>query len=137
MTLRNAWTTRFDCCAAAKIARPLYDAPNFALVLPQSRTRKGAAQTTKDLSEHPWAGVNVVLTLLARDEAKNEAMRNACMMTDATFADPRKLDSDESNLERTERKIEHASIAADPSDKGMQAIGWPMECNRTNEPGQD
>ncbi len=49
-------------------------------------------------------------------------MRNACMMTDATFADPRKLDSDESNLERTERKIEHASIAADPSDKGMQAI---------------
>jgi uncharacterized protein (TIGR02302 family) len=55
-----------------KAARPLYGAPNFPLVLPQSRTRKGAGQTTRDLSEHPWAGVDVTLTLVARDEAGNE-----------------------------------------------------------------
>jgi len=52
--------------------RPLYGAPDFALSLPQARTRSGAAQTTKDLSDHPWAGAEVVMTLTARDEAGNE-----------------------------------------------------------------
>jgi uncharacterized protein (TIGR02302 family) len=52
--------------------RPLYGAPDFALALPQARTRSGAAQTTKDLSDHPWAGAEVVMTLTARDEAGNE-----------------------------------------------------------------
>jgi uncharacterized protein (TIGR02302 family) len=52
--------------------RGLYEAPNFPLVLPQSRTRNGIGQTTKDLTEHPWAGADVVMTLNARDEAGNE-----------------------------------------------------------------
>ncbi len=52
--------------------RPLVDAPNFALSLPQARTKSGAAQTAKDLTEHPWAGATVRLTLTARDEAGNE-----------------------------------------------------------------
>ena len=56
----------------AKPPRPLFDAPDFTLVLPQARTRDGAGQTTKDLSEHPWAGVDVAMTLVARDEANNE-----------------------------------------------------------------
>jgi len=52
--------------------RPLVEAPNFALSLPQARTKNGAAQTAKDLTEHPWAGATVRLTLTARDEAGNE-----------------------------------------------------------------
>jgi uncharacterized protein (TIGR02302 family) len=52
--------------------RPLFEAPDFALTLPQARTRSGAAQTTHDLTEHPWAGAEVTMTLLARDEAGNE-----------------------------------------------------------------
>jgi len=52
--------------------RPLYGAPDAQLVLPQSRTRNGVGQTTKDLTEHPWAGADVRMTLLARDEAGNE-----------------------------------------------------------------
>jgi uncharacterized protein (TIGR02302 family) len=52
--------------------RPLVEAPNFALSLPQARTKNGAGQTAKDLTEHPWAGGTVRLTLLARDEAGNE-----------------------------------------------------------------
>ena len=52
--------------------RPLYGAPDFPLALPQARTRNGAGQTTKDLSDHPWAGAEVALTLTARDEAGNE-----------------------------------------------------------------
>ena len=58
--------------APTKPPRPLYGAPDFALVLPQARTRSGVGQTTKDLSEHPWAGADVVMTLTARDEAGNE-----------------------------------------------------------------
>lgn len=52
--------------------RPLVDAPNFPLALPQARTKSGVGQTTKDLTEHPWAGAAVRLTLTARDEAGNE-----------------------------------------------------------------
>ena len=52
--------------------RPLYGAPDFPLSLPQLRTRNGVGQTTKDLSDHPWAGAEVTLTLTARDEAGNE-----------------------------------------------------------------
>ncbi len=47
-------------------------APDFALVLPQARTANGVGQTTKDLTEHPWAGTDVAMTLAARDEAGNE-----------------------------------------------------------------
>lgn len=52
--------------------RPLYEAPEFPLTLPQARTRNGAGQTAKDLTEHPWAGALVRLTLVARDEGGNE-----------------------------------------------------------------
>ncbi len=52
--------------------RPLVEAPNFPLSLPQARTRNGTGQTAKDLTEHPWAGAVVRLTLVARDEAGNE-----------------------------------------------------------------
>ena len=58
--------------AGAKPARPLYSAPDFTLVLPQARTKNGAGQTIKDLTEHPFAGVDVLMTLVARDEASNE-----------------------------------------------------------------
>jgi len=52
--------------------RPLYAAPEVQLVLPQPRTRSGIGQTIKDLSEHPWSGADVLITLVARDEAGNE-----------------------------------------------------------------
>jgi uncharacterized protein (TIGR02302 family) len=52
--------------------RPLYDPPQFSLVLPNARTRNGVGQTVKDLSEDPYAGADVTLTLTAKDEAGNE-----------------------------------------------------------------
>src|SRR6185295_3187886 len=61
--------------------RPLYGAPDFPLVMPQPRTRNGAGQTTKDLSDHPWAGAEVMLTLTARDEAGNEGSSEATEFT--------------------------------------------------------
>ncbi|MBX9646065.1 MAG: TIGR02302 family protein [Xanthobacteraceae bacterium] len=52
--------------------RPLFEAPSFPLVLPNARTRNGVGQSVKDLSEDPYAGADVTLTLTAKDEAGNE-----------------------------------------------------------------
>jgi uncharacterized protein (TIGR02302 family) len=53
--------------------RPLFEPPQFPLVLPNARTRNGVGQTVKDLSEDPYAGAEVTLTLTAKDEAGNTA----------------------------------------------------------------
>jgi uncharacterized protein (TIGR02302 family) len=51
--------------------RPLFEPPQFPLVLPNARTRNGVGQTVKDLTEDPYAGAEVTLTLTAKDEAGN------------------------------------------------------------------
>ena len=61
-----------DAPKGATEPRPLFDAPQFSLVLPNARTRNGVGQTVKDLSEDPYAGADVTLTLTAKDEAGNE-----------------------------------------------------------------
>ena len=63
---------KFALRAADASAQPLFDAPDFPLGLPNARTRNGIGQTVKDLSEHPYAGADVTLTLTAKDEAGNE-----------------------------------------------------------------
>jgi uncharacterized protein (TIGR02302 family) len=57
---------------AGAAPRPLFEAPQFPLVLPNARTRNGVGQTVKDLSDDPYAGADVTLTLTAKDEAGNE-----------------------------------------------------------------
>jgi uncharacterized protein (TIGR02302 family) len=66
------FTARPGDAAKGAAARPLFDPPKFALVLPNARTRNGVGQTVKDLSEDPYAGADVTLTLAAKDEAGNE-----------------------------------------------------------------
>ena len=61
-----------DAPKAATAPRPLFDPPQFPLVLPNARTRNGVGQTVKDLSEDPYAGADVTLSLTAKDEAGNE-----------------------------------------------------------------
>ena len=61
-----------DAPKAAAEPRPLFEAPRFSLVLPNARTRNGVGQTVKDLSEDPYAGADVALTMTAKDEAGNE-----------------------------------------------------------------
>lgn len=56
----------------ADAPRPLFEPPQFKLVLPNARTRAGVGQTVKDISEDPYAGAEVALTLTAKDEAGNE-----------------------------------------------------------------
>ncbi|MDE1972465.1 MAG: TIGR02302 family protein [Hyphomicrobiales bacterium] len=51
---------------------PLFGPPDFALVLPQARTKSGVGQAIKDVTDHPWAGAEVTMTLIAHDEGGNE-----------------------------------------------------------------
>ena len=57
--------------APATSPRPLFGPPDFALVLPQARSKNANGQTIKDLTDHPWAGAEVTMTLVAHDEAGN------------------------------------------------------------------
>ena len=47
----------------------LIEPPKFALSLPNAPNGVGEARTTSDLSEHPWAGAEVMMTLRATDVA--------------------------------------------------------------------
>jgi uncharacterized protein (TIGR02302 family) len=49
-------------------AKPLYDAPELPLSLPRRSSDDGAAKTSRDLTEHPWSGARVTMTLEAEDD---------------------------------------------------------------------
>ncbi len=44
-------------------------APAVPLTLPRANTKEGQGQTYRDLTSHPWAGLPVIVTLEARDQA--------------------------------------------------------------------
>jgi len=69
---RAAFARKEDAAGKSEAAHPLFGPPDFTLVLPQARTKNGVGQTIKDLTDHPWAGAEVVMTLVARDEGGNE-----------------------------------------------------------------
>jgi uncharacterized protein (TIGR02302 family) len=50
-------------------ARPLVSAPDMTLPLPRQRAKSGTAKVNRDLTQHPWAGSRVRMTLVARDDA--------------------------------------------------------------------
>ncbi len=69
---RATFTRKDDAPAAGQKPHPLYGPPDFELTLPQARTKNGVGQTIKDLTDHPWAGAEVTMTLVAHDEGGNE-----------------------------------------------------------------
>jgi uncharacterized protein (TIGR02302 family) len=69
---RAHFAARTGDATKSSTSRPLFDPPQFPLVLPNARTRNGVGQTVKDLSADPYAGADVTLTLTAKDEAGNE-----------------------------------------------------------------
>ncbi|MCG6858957.1 MAG: TIGR02302 family protein [Salaquimonas sp.] len=50
-------------------ARPLVAAPELPLPLPRHHARSGTARVNRDLTQHPWAGSDVAITLKAHDDA--------------------------------------------------------------------
>lgn len=55
-----------------RVPRPLVDAPQFPLSLPPRTGTAKTAETIRDLTSHPWAGSEVDLYLMARDQAGQE-----------------------------------------------------------------
>ncbi len=50
-------------------AIPLIEAPKLDLPLPNRNAKKGVSKTSQDLTNHPWAGAKVEMTLVVEDEA--------------------------------------------------------------------
>jgi uncharacterized protein (TIGR02302 family) len=65
----------------APAKRSLADAPKAPLQLPPAGSEEGEAETTIDLSDHPWAGARVQMTLIARDEGGNEGRSEPVTVT--------------------------------------------------------
>jgi uncharacterized protein (TIGR02302 family) len=61
--------------------RALVEPPKMALQLPGGANGVGEAQTTSDLSEHPWAGARVTMTLSAHDIAGEEGSSEPIAVT--------------------------------------------------------
>ncbi|WP_269584941.1 TIGR02302 family protein [Roseibium sp. Sym1] len=64
-----------------RVPRPLVEAPQFPLSLPSRAGTAKTAETIRDLTSHPWAGSEIDLTLMARDQAGQEGMSPAYRIT--------------------------------------------------------
>ena len=62
-------------------AKPLVAAPKMPLALPGVTNGLGDGDTTADLSDSPWAGAQVRMALVARDEAGNEGRSEPVTLT--------------------------------------------------------
>ncbi|MGI9406131.1 MAG: TIGR02302 family protein, partial [Hyphomicrobiaceae bacterium] len=56
--------------------KALWPAPKFPLRLPRRNAKKVEARTYQDLTAHPWAGLEVEMTLSARDQAGQVGTRS-------------------------------------------------------------
>jgi uncharacterized protein (TIGR02302 family) len=74
----------------AKDAHPLYPGPEMPLSLPRRGANGSAAKSTRDLTEHVWAGAEIKLTLKAVDDAGHEARSETKTMVlpDRPFSNP-------------------------------------------------
>jgi uncharacterized protein (TIGR02302 family) len=64
--------------------------PVFPLSLPRPPVISAEGKTYRDLTAHPWAGLPVVITLVAKDEAGHESMSAArgMILPERTFTKP-------------------------------------------------
>ena len=144
------FTRKPDATPSAKEPRPLFGAPELPLVLPQARTKSGAGQTIKDLTEHPWAGVDVTMTLVARDEGNNEGRSEPqeLRLPERPFAKPlpralveqrRGLALDGNAKDRVLKALDALSLAPErftPEKNiylGLRSIYWQLERARDDD----
>jgi uncharacterized protein (TIGR02302 family) len=76
---------------AAKLdADPLLEPPTMPLQLPRSNAKRVDGRATQDLTAHPWAGLKVRMTLVARDQAGQSGESNPYefVLPERAFAKP-------------------------------------------------
>ena len=64
----------------------------------------------------------IVRTCFWANEAKDKALKQACVEVGGIFVDLGALGTDESNYARSEREYTHGGVAGHPGDRGMAAI---------------
>lgn len=71
-------------------ARPLYKAPELPLRLPRRGANATESKTSRDLTEHPWAGIGVTAKLSATDDAGQQAFseEKRFIMPERAFSNP-------------------------------------------------
>ena len=71
-------------------ARPLYEAPEVPLTLPRREAQPPVGKTSRDLTDHVWAGARIAMTLKVADAAKQEARSETKTFTlpERTFTNP-------------------------------------------------
>ncbi|RUU12639.1 TIGR02302 family protein, partial [Mesorhizobium sp. USDA-HM6] len=71
-------------------AHPLYGPPDMPLTLPRRGGKANTAKTTKDLTEHVWAGSTIKLRLTATDDAGHTATSETktLVMPERPFSNP-------------------------------------------------
>ncbi|MEW9834185.1 TIGR02302 family protein [Mesorhizobium marinum] len=94
-------------------ARPLYDPPEMKLSLPRRDAKGPAAKTSRDLTEHVWAGSQVKLTLKAKDAAGQEAASET-----KTLAMPEKIFTNP----LAKAIVEHRKIFSIDANRKQRAI---------------
>ena len=87
----------------------------------KAQFRKAFASLLAELKQHGRPTI-FVRGQFWRDADKDELMKQSCEDAGGTFVDNSKLGSEESNIARPERHIEHAGVAGHPGDKGMKEI---------------
>ena len=95
--------------------RSLVGPPKIALSLPSGQGGLGQGESTADLSEHPWAGARVTMTLSAKDEGGNEGLSDPVQITlpQRTFTKPmaRALVEQRRNLALDPERADRVAIA--------------------------
>jgi uncharacterized protein (TIGR02302 family) len=71
-------------------ANPLFNPPIMVLQLPRANAKKVEGRATQDLTAHPWAGLKVRMTLIARDQAEQAGKSQVYefMLPERTFTEP-------------------------------------------------
>ena len=115
--------------AAAGASHALVDPPKMTLSLPAAPGGLGQGESTADLSESPWAGARVVMTLVARDEGENEGRGAPTPMTlpQRTFVKPlaRALVEQRRNLVLTPETRGRVALAFDALMIAPEAFETP------------
>jgi len=74
----------------AEADEPLFGPPVIPLQLPHANAKKVEGRSTQDLTAHPWAGLKVRMTLVARDQAEQEGKSEPFefVLPERTFTKP-------------------------------------------------
>jgi uncharacterized protein (TIGR02302 family) len=135
---------------AEKEALKVFEPPVIALKLPRANTRLAEARSYKDLTSHPWAGLKVVMTLVARDQGGQEGKSQPyeLVLPSRKFTKPmakaiveqrKKLVRRPDERKPVERALSALTIAPEAFMKdrvlylGLRSAFWRLKHDRTND----